>query len=1088
MVANGFIVGFATDHGDGSTEETGDTPVLDIPIPAVGFIERKSEMKNRVMKFLDRKTRIEGRVSAFGLIAIVAIGMVLIPGAARPASSTSENVRSSKVETPATTKSAQHENSEAVSVTVARQQEKSADDADATKQSKELVVTAIDEAGAPLPDVSFFVSASTIKDGPALVKNIVIKNTVTSDAQGIARLKLPIPLRSVRIWASKDRFSSLNFNWESEEVKSIPTSYKLTFQKGTKLRGMVVDSQNQPVSGAKVDISLFGGGFKVEQKTRVKLGGWLAEGESRAITDKNGRWSINNAPKGDDLDLRFMVEHPEFITDTVRKTSDEYKVTLPQLRKGTAKFRIEKGISIRGKITDGHGNPIQSGLVIWGDDPYHQHGSQEVEIAKNGEYAIPPQPPGEIRLTVVAPGWMPVDRIFNLSADHTSTQDFKLKRGRKLQLIFVDSEGNPVPKVHVGILEWHGKKHVLYNHAAPNVKRTKIPQVSNDQGVYTWDWAPDDSIKLSISSRELGYSKEFEIVANDVPNRFTIPSQFVLSGKVVDSVTGDPVTNFSIVPVKFSSDNDMTGSVEIRHTKSFQSSEFTFGNLNTGGNVKRVAFRFQANGYKEFMTKRFASDSPPLRTTIRIQPAATNSVRVKNPDGEICNDAYVWLARPEQGTQTNSFEDYFSRSRGRQTVNPKGEFQYSSPSTKHAIVIANRSGYAEKYLEIDEDLGELKLQPWARLEGSVYQNGKPVPDARVQVVPIRQVGGSNPHVQDHFSATTDKRGRFEFEKLPPVPSVVRTHSSYPKEAPILSNRHLPIVLKPGGSHNISLGGGGQTVTGTVSLVEENPNRIQFRYGMNVLVKIDGGVQTPKHAREKIYYQTGAAKEWTDKLEAELDQNITREKFSTEIREDGTFAFSGVRPGKYRLLARLYAPRTECLVDPVGYGFFEFSIKENKANENGVDLGVIEAKLEPVSKVGTLMPRFRYQDISKKQRYISDYRGKFVLIDFWASWSQRSIKAFPDLAKVNDSISKRDDAAIISISVDEDFDAAKTIALREKLAWPVGVVGKSALEGSAAKVLGVSAVPMYVVLDPNGRIVYRGTVLSEAATYLPNSTD
>lgn len=1083
MVANGFVVGFATDHGDGSTEETGDTPVLDIPIPAVGFIERKSEMKNRVMKILDRKTRIGRGISIAGLLTILVIGLVLIPGAARPASSTSENARSSKVETPATTKNAQHENSEAVSVAVARQQEKSADDADATMQSKELVVTAIDEAGEPLPDVSFFVSASTIKDGPALVKN-----TVTSDAQGIARLKLPIPLRSVRIWASKDRFSSLNFNWESEEVKSIPTNYKLTFQKGTKLSGIVVDSQNQPVSGAKVDISLFGGGLKAEQKTRVKLGGWLAEGESRAITDENGRWSINNAPKGDDLDLRFMVEHPEFITNVARKTSDEYKVTLPQLRKGTAKFRIEKGISIRGKITDGHGNPIQSGLVIWGDDPYHQPGSQEVEIGKNGEYAIPPQPLGEIRLTVVAPGWMPVDRIFNLSADHTSTQDFKLKRGKKLQLIFVDSEGNPVPKVYVGILEWHGKKHILYNHAAPNVKRTKIPQVSNDQGVYTWDWAPDDSIKLSIGSRELGYSKEFEIVPNDVPKTIAIPRQFELSGKVVDSETGDPVTSFSIVPVKFSSDNRRArGSVEIRHTKNFQSSEFNFGNLNTGGNVKRVAFRFQANGYKEFMTKKFASDAPSLRTTIRLQPAATNSVKVKEPDGKTCTDAYVWLARPEQGIRTNSFEDYFSNFLGRQTINQKGEFQYSSPSTKHAIVIANRSGYAEKYLEVDEDLEELTLQSWAKLEGVVYQNGKPVSGARVQVVPIRQRGGSNPHVQDHFSTTTDEYGRFKFEKLPPLPSVVRSHSSYPKDDPILSNRFLPILLEPGGSHNISLGGGGQIVTGKVKLVGGNPNRIQFQYGMNVLVKTDGGVQTPKHAREKIYFQTGAAKVWTDKLEADLDSNIIRERFFAKVHEDGTFSFSGVQPGQYRLLARLYPAPTECLIDPVGYGFLEFSI-EDKANENGMDLGGIEAKLEPVSKVSDLLPDFRYQDSEGNRHQISKYRGKFVLIDFWASWSQRSIKAFPELAKVNDSIAKRDDSAIVSISVDEDFNAAKTVALREKLTWPVGVAGKSALEGSAAKVLGVSAVPMYVVLDPNGKIVYRGTVLSEAATYLPNSKD
>lgn len=1044
------------------------------PSPAVGFIERKSEMTNRVMRILDRKTRIGRGVSAFGLIAIVSIGMVLIPGAARPGKSMPSTT--SPFPTQTTT-----EDETAFTTPIAQRQDK---EVVANGPPEEIVVKIVDEQGKPLNDVNFYVNAVTRKLG---FPSVVNKN-YKSNEDGIATLKLPTPLTSVRIWPSKDGYVPLFFNWEDEDLKSMPKTYDLILQKGTELKGMVVDSQGRPVSGAKVDVSLFGGGLKAEQKTRVRNNNWLASEEAKAVTDKNGKWSINNAPKGD-LKLKFLIEHPDFVNDTSRRDMGQYGVTIGQLRNGTAKFGLKRGIPISGKITDDKGNPVNNGLVIWGNRPYWQTGSQEIEISESGEFLIPPQPEGSVRITVVAPGWMPTDRVIELS-EKVATQDFSLQRGKKLRLKFVDHKGSPIPNVSVRISEWHGKE-ALFNMSHSNVKDTKIPRSSNDRGIYTWDWAPDDLVKFQFSVRQWRSAKQMDIVPSDEPQTITLRKPFELFGNVVDSKTGEPINNFTIVPVSFrSASNSVRGIAQQAQAETFKSSEFKYGRAFRYDDGRLVALRFQAVGYRDFTTSRFTSDTPTpsLETTIRLEPTTLRSVRVLEPNGKACTDAFVWMAKPDQPAIIDQVGDYFQRSSGGEKVNSKGEVQYGSPSTKHAIVAANRLGYAEKYLEVDEDPGELTLQPWAKLEGILYQEGKPVSGATIIAAPIRELGGSNPHVQDLFRTVSDANGRFVFERLPPVPTVVRSVLSPWQDYPITSSRQVPITLQPGKQHKVSLGGDGLTVKGKIKLVGDNAGQIQFRYGLNNLLKVDGGIQTPKHAFDRIQFEAGAAKEWNEKLEASLDPSVTRESFFVKIRDDGTFIVSGVQMGQYRFLVKLYEPPAGCLIEPVGYGFMEFSTKDFKSRDKSVDLGSMEVKLKSMPKVGDLLPDFRYQDMKGMAHQISAYRGKFVLIDFWASWCQPCIKAFPDLAKINDSIAQRDDAAIVSISVDEDFDAAKTIALREKLTWPVGVAGKSAVEGSAAKVLGVSAVPTYIVLDPNGKIVYRGTVLSEAATYLPNSKE
>jgi len=84
---------------------------------------------------------------------------------------------------------------------------------------------------------------------------------------------------------------------------------------------------------------------------------------------------------------------------------DDKQVTLRQLKDRTARFKLAEGVRFKGTVVDDLGKPIEGALVIWGDRPYWQKGSQEIKTNEQGEFNIPAQKPAPLNLTVVAKGW-----------------------------------------------------------------------------------------------------------------------------------------------------------------------------------------------------------------------------------------------------------------------------------------------------------------------------------------------------------------------------------------------------------------------------------------------------------------------------------------------------------------------------------------------------------------------------------------------------------------------------------------------------------------------------------------------------------
>lgn len=110
--------------------------------------------------------------------------------------------------------------------------------------------------------------------------------------------------------------------------------------------------------------------------------------------------------------------------------------------------------------------------------------------------------------------------------------------------------------------------------------------------------------------------------------------------------------------------------------------------------------------------------------------------------------------------------------------------------------------------------------------------------------------------------------------------------------------------------------------------------------------------------------------------------------------------------------------------------------------------------------------------------ISDYagNGKYVLIYFWASWSKPCRTANPHMVELYDKY-KEKGFEIVGISLDKDRAEWLKAIETDVLAWPQTSDLKFWQSGGAKRYL-VNAIPYAVLLDKDGKILFKGTPSDE----------
>ncbi len=112
------------------------------------------------------------------------------------------------------------------------------------------------------------------------------------------------------------------------------------------------------------------------------------------------------------------------------------------------------------------------------------------------------------------------------------------------------------------------------------------------------------------------------------------------------------------------------------------------------------------------------------------------------------------------------------------------------------------------------------------------------------------------------------------------------------------------------------------------------------------------------------------------------------------------------------------------------------------------------------------PNFTLIDKNGEKKSLEAYSGKYVYLNFWASWSIPSLKELKLMQKLHKNYGE--DIAFVSINCDADIKNMIEVQRKYNYDWDFLHLGENyeVLESYRAKIM-----PTYVFLDPNGKIMY-----------------
>lgn len=138
-----------------------------------------------------------------------------------------------------------------------------------------------------------------------------------------------------------------------------------------------------------------------------------------------------------------------------------------------------------------------------------------------------------------------------------------------------------------------------------------------------------------------------------------------------------------------------------------------------------------------------------------------------------------------------------------------------------------------------------------------------------------------------------------------------------------------------------------------------------------------------------------------------------------------------------------------------------------------DVVVVTGKVG--SQVGDEAPEIAMPNTKGKEMKLSDLRGSYVLIDFWASWCGPCRRENPNVVRAYQKYKKAkfkdgDGFEIFSVSLDSDIPRWEAAIKKDGLDWKHHVSDLKKWDNEAAAMYGVSSIPMSFLVDPNGVIV------------------
>lgn len=943
---------------------------------------------------------------------------------------------------------------------------------EANTDLREMRIRILNEEGDPIPGAKLYVNALR---PPGYDGKRSANQDVVADSKGLIVLSIPRRVILLRLWSQSPEYVAEFMNYDlglHQEGELIPHELEFQLAKGKSIGGTVVDESGQPVAGVRVRVKANIDEPAWSVTTEPMISTWLTDSfnQPSITTDSEGRWSLDNAPPAMDDDDQFVLllklDHPGYTSDSdwggLQRTQ---RVTGTKLRSGNSTIVMPRGTRVEGTVTDTEGNPVTKGWVVWHDGPYFTDGVWESELDDRGTFETPQLSPGEHPISIIAPGYAAQRRVIPVAPGMNSLR-FELRAGKRIELRFVDSDGNPIPKagVYLGASSnsgtWNGSN-ALHSQGSPGVNYG-VPRRADESGVFVWDWAPEEPVTYNVGAR--GYAgQEVTLVAKSEPHVIALADARVAFGKVTDASTGQPIQKFQAMPV-------------ITFRPNFFSTRYSDVKLGVDGLYElpltgsadpddRYRVRIEAEGYRSIVSEEsFGPTDGRAELSIKLESAPMREGRVIDVEGKPITGAAVLEGTP---TWAPSIYNGKPDSYGERVIRTDSEGRFSLNATTETVRVRvlHDKGIAERLLDpADESVGDMPLQPWAKVSGRLLQNGQPVGSQRIYFNRVVPRGLGEARFQGNSQSVTAADGTFSFPRLPPGTGNLRVALGPWEDSPLTSAENTPMVLEPGEKRDVVLGSEGAVISGRVITTGRDEAPLDRNWSLNYLVSRDPGPtgDLPADFPELSFDPSGPMQAaWL--LDPHFSSWIaTRRNHFVKLTPDGDLRVTGVAPGEYDLVIRLYEQPAGCLVETVG----EKIVAVRVDGDGAIDLGQIEVPCRVGPRVGSDMRAYEFVDTTGRKRTINDMTGRYVVLHVWATWCGPCLASMPELAAVVDQLDGKP-VTFVGLNIDSDRDGARGLAERRGWGWAHNYLGGNS---DMARQLAISSVPTYYVVGHNGRLV------------------
>ena len=126
--------------------------------------------------------------------------------------------------------------------------------------------------------------------------------------------------------------------------------------------------------------------------------------------------------------------------------------------------------------------------------------------------------------------------------------------------------------------------------------------------------------------------------------------------------------------------------------------------------------------------------------------------------------------------------------------------------------------------------------------------------------------------------------------------------------------------------------------------------------------------------------------------------------------------------------------------------------------------------------------FAFKDMQGNMQRLADYRGKWVLVNFWATWCPPCEEETPDLVALHNA-HKSSDLVVIGVALDSSRASINAFAAKHHISYPLAIGSYTMAE---TQVGAVEALPTSYLYDPTGKLVsYQEGMVTRAdiETYL-----